>query len=382
MKYPGYLNCKFADKVYVDGNFYMKGGTMNKRERFLAFAGFEKVDRVPRRANYVPALKQKMTEHLGKDPDKYFDMDTPCGAGLRPPDGFKFPDYSVYFPEYKVGQNGFSIDGNGCGHINAGFYHFTEYVSPLRNAASFSEIEKYPFVSNAAWLDDKLRQTCEAAHKSGNYAQIFVGHMYENAWQVRGYEPFLMDLLAQREWAEFVLDRFCENNLRVAIAAARAGYDCIATGDDVANQNALMFQPDLWREVMKPRWAKVIAAARAIKPDIHVWYHSDGNIWKILDDLIEIGITILNPVQPECMDPAAVRKRYGKRLAFDGCIGTQTTFPFGTPADMRKTIRHLADALDAKNGGLMLSPTHDLEPEVPPENVAAFFQTCDELNFR
>jgi uroporphyrinogen decarboxylase len=188
-----------------------------------------------------------------------------------------------------------------------------------------------------------------------------------------------MDLLTQRDWAELLLDRFCENNFRVAVAAARVGYDCIATGDDVANQNTMMFQPDLWREVMKPRWAKVIAAARSIKPDIQVWYHSDGNLWDILDDLVEIGITVLNPVQPECMDPVAVRKRFGKRLAFDGCVGTQTTFPFGTPDDMRARVRDLADTLEAGGGGLMLSPTHVLEPEVPPENVKAFFEGCDEL---
>jgi len=92
-------------------------------------------------------------------------------------------------------------------------------------------------------------------------------------------------------------------------------------------------------------------------------------------------VTILNPVQPECMDPVAVRKRFGKRLAFDGCVGTQTTFPFGTPDEMRKAVLELADALDARNGGLRLSPTHVLEPEVPPENVAAFFNACDELAF-
>ena len=95
-----------------------------------------------------------------------------------------------------------------------------------------------------------------------------------------------------------------------------------------------MFQPSLWREVMKTRWASVIAGAHAIKPDLHVWYHSDGNIWDILDDLVEIGITILNPVQPECMDPVAIRNRFGKRLAFDGCVGTQSTLPFG---DTRKS---------------------------------------------
>jgi len=354
---------------------------MNKRERFLAFAGFETVNRVPRHACYVPALRQKMTEYLGRDPDEYFDMDMPDGAGLEPPEGFQLSDYSVYHPGHEDGKDCFTIDENGCGHINHGFHHFTEYVSPLRNATSFEEIEKYPIVNKGSWLDDKMLEACADAHRKGAFAQIFVGHMYENAWQVRGYEQFLMDLLTQHEWAEILLDRFCENNLHVAIAAAKAGYDCIATGDDVANQNALMFQPDLWRKVMKPRWAKVITAAREIKPDIYVWYHSDGNIWEILDDLVEIGITILNPVQPECMDPLAVRKRFGKCLAFDGCIGTQTTFPFGTPDDMRGTVRDLAEVLDAKHGGLMLSPTHVLEPEVPPENVVAFFEACDELKF-
>lgn len=354
---------------------------MSKLERFLAFAGFQDVDRVPRHAGYVQGLRDRLTAYLGEDPYKHFDMDQPGGAGLRAPEGFGFPDYSVYHPEHRVGKDGFTIDGNGCGHINHGFYHFTEYVSPLRNASFYKDIQNYPIVSNASFLDDTMREACVSAHQEGRHANIFVGHMYENAWQVRGYEQFLMDLLTQREWAEVLLDRFCDNNLRVAVAAARAGYDCIATGDDVANQNAMMFQPDLWREVMKPRWAKVIAAAREIKPDIHVWYHSDGNIWDILDDLVEIGINILNPVQPECMDPVAIRKRFGKRLAFDGCVGTQTTFPFGTPDDMRRTVNDLAITLDAQHGGLMLSPTHVLEPEVPPENVEMFFKACDKLTY-
>lgn len=352
---------------------------MTKRERFLAFANFKPVDRVPRHAGYIESLRQKITQHLGKDPYEYFDSDGGGGAGLRPPEGFRLPDYSVYHPGKVHGKDGFTIDGNGCGHQEHGFFHFTEYVSPLRNAESFQELEAYPFVSTAGWLDDEMRKAGDAAHAQGNYASVFVGHMYENAWQVRGYEPFLVDLLTQREWAEFILDKYAENNVRMATAAAKAGYELIATGDDVANQNAMMFSPDVWREVMKPRWAKVIGAARAIKKDIHVWYHSDGNVWDILDDLVEIGITILNPVQPECMDPVAIRKRFGKRLAFDGCVGTQTTFPFGTPDDMRRVVRGLARDLDARNGGLMLSPTHVLEPEVPPQNVVAFFEACDKL---
>jgi uroporphyrinogen decarboxylase len=331
---------------------------------------------VPRRAGYVDELKATMTERLGRDPMIHFDMDEGRWAALTPPDGFTPPDYSVYHRD-DVGREGFTIDANGCGHLKHGFHHFTEYVSPLRHAASFKEIKAYPIVSNAGWRDDALRRNAEEAHAAGDYAATFVGHMYENAWQVRGYEAFLTDMVLQPEWAEWLLDRFCENNLRAAVAAARAGYDYIGTGDDVANQNALMFQPDLWRAMMKPRWAKVIAAARAVQPGVHIWYHSDGNVWAILDDLVEIGVTILNPVQPECMDEAAIRKRFGKRLAFDGCVGTQTTFPFGTPEDMRRRVRALVATLDGGQGGLMLSPTHVLEPEVPPANIIAFFEACD-----
>ena len=351
---------------------------MTKRERFLAFANFEPVDRVPRRASYVQSLRDTMTRYLGKDPDKYYDMDVWSGAGLRPPEGYRAPDYTVYHREF-LGREGFTIDGNGCGHQNHGFYHFTEYISPLRNAQSAAEIRTYPVVSNLGWSDDRLRAAAATAHACGETAGVFVGHMYENAWQVRGYEPFLMDLLTQRDAAEWLLDRFCENNLRVAVAAAQADYDFIATGDDVASQAALMFQPDLWREVMKPRWAQVIAAAKAIKPTLHVWYHSDGNVDVILDDLVEIGVSILNPVQPECVDPLAIRRRFGKRLAFDGCIGTQSTFPFGKPEDMTRVVHELAERLDARKGGVMFSPTHVLEPEVPPENIAAFFHACDQL---
>ena len=351
---------------------------MNKHERFLAFANFEPVDRVPRRASYIEELRKTIKASLGEDPYRLFDMDAGQGEGLRPPDGFQFPDYSAFHPGREHGKDGFTIDGNGCGHLLHGYHHFTEYISPLRHCERFEDIASYPIASNATWLDDRMRDARAKAHAAGDYAQVFTGHMYESAWQVRGYEAFLMDLVTRREWAEVLLDRFFENNRRVAAAAARAGYDCLATGDDVANQNAMMFHPDLWRAVMKPRWARVIADARAIKPDIHVWYHSDGNVLAILDDLVEIGITILNPVQPECMDPVAIRRRFGKRLAFDGCVGTQTTFPFGTPAEMRRVVGDLAESLDARRGGLMLSPTHVLEPEVPPENVAAFFKACDE----
>jgi uroporphyrinogen decarboxylase len=134
----------------------------------------------------------------------------------------------------------------------------------------------------------------------------------------------------------------------------------------------------MWREWLKPRWKRVWEAALAIKPDLQVWYHSDGNVEPIIEDLIEIGMTILNPVQPECMDQAKLKAQYGDRIAFWGCVGTQTTFPFGSAEDMRQNIRWLIEVM-GKDGGLLLAPTHVLEPDVPWENIAAFFAAIDEF---
>lgn len=351
---------------------------MTQRERFMAFTAFEPVDRIPRRVTFTDSLAEKMKVFLGASVNEKFVLDGWEGAGLRPPPGYIAPDFAVYHPGRRHGENGFTIDSLGVGHQGHGYYHFNEYISPLREARSFEDLTDYPIDDFEGWSDVLMREFGRVVQADDRVAGLMIGHMYENAWQIRGYEAFLMDLVTQRDWAEYLLDRFKIRNERMAVAAARAGYDLILTGDDVANQNTLMFRPELWREVFKPRWAAVYAAARSVKPDIRIWYHSDGNIIDIVDDLVEIGVNILNPVQPECMDPVALRKRYGRRLAFDGCVGTQTTFPFGTAEDMRRVVLGLAHGLDARQGGLMLSPTHVLEPEVPPENVAAFLAACDE----
>jgi len=181
---------------------------MTKRERFLAFANFQKVDRVPRHASYTPHMLEKMTSHLGQNPVQHFDMDTGAGAGLQPPDGYVAPDYSVYHPDRTDGEAGFTLDAHGCGHVDHGFYHFTEYISPMAAATRLEQLEAYPIPARTDWSDAAMKQRAHEAHAAGQYSQIFVGHMYENAWQVRGYVPFLEDLLLRRDWAEVVLDKF------------------------------------------------------------------------------------------------------------------------------------------------------------------------------
>ena len=155
--------------------------------------------------------------------------------------------------------------------------------------------------------------------------------------------------------------------------------DLIFCGDDVANQNAMMFNPDTWRGLIHSRWAKLWRAVKQIHPDVRIKYHSDGNVMDIVGELIDAGLDILNPLQPECLDVDDVHRRFGERLSFDGCIGTQSTMPFGAPADVRRRVREVVDRYGS-DGGLIVAPTHVIEPEVTVENVEAFVEACREQN--
>jgi uroporphyrinogen decarboxylase len=120
-----------------------------------------------------------------------------------------------------------------------------------------------------------------------------------------------------------------------------------------------------------------IRSALEINPKVHIFYHSDGDIEEIIPDLIEIGVDVLNPIQPECMDPAAIKKKYGDRLALWGTIGIQHTMPFGTPEDVKQEVKERI-ATAGRGGGFVIAPSHEFEPEVPWENILAFFQAVEE----
>jgi uroporphyrinogen decarboxylase len=174
-----------------------------------------------------------------------------------------------------------------------------------------------------------------------------------------------------------IFDKTAEVFRARAAKFARAGGDILRMGDDIADQRGMMIAPDLWRKALKPRLASVIAAARDVRPDIPVFYHSDGNVSAVIGDLIEVGVTILNPVQPEAMDPFEVKKRYGERLTLWGTIGTQTVFPFYTPEKVRQTVKEYCAAL-GKGGGYVIGPTHSIEKDVPWANIVAFYEAVEE----
>jgi len=205
-----------------------------------------------------------------------------------------------------------------------------------------------------------------------------VGHIFETAWYIRSMEQLFWDMRYNISFAERLLEEITQRRVFMATKYAQAGVDMIHSGDDVGTQWAMMMSPEMWRTWLKPRWERVIQQAQGIKPDLLFAHHSDGNIMAIIPELVGIGVDVLNPVQPECLDIVEVKRQFGDQLAFWGGMGIQTTMPFGSVDDVRADVKRLMGTLGA-GGGLLVAPTHVLEPEVPWDNIRAFFDAVDEF---
>ena len=213
-------------------------------------------------------------------------------------------------------------------------------------------------------LARQVRDLHDLGLAAGGNTPHLGGELFEAAWRLRGLENFLIDLVTRKEMAHFLLDRLEELAQRNATTLALAGVDVLALDDDVGMPGTMMISPATWREFFRPRLARIIEAARAVKPDIRVIYHSDGHVEPILDDLVEIGVAGINPLQPEHMDALRIRRRFGPRLALWGTVGRQTTFAFGRPHEIREEVRIRIETLG--RAGLVLCPAYDIdEPDVP-----------------
>lgn len=257
-------------------------------------------------------------------------------------------------------------------------YHLTEMLHPLGVVESPAQLEALPWPDTAApALFAGLPEKVSRIHAEGRAA---CGHMactvFELAWYLRGMEALFIDLLERNGVADWLLDWFTERAVHAVRAYCRAGVDLVMLGDDVGSQHGMLMAPAFWREHLKPRLARVVRSIRESETE-RVWvaYHSDGDVRPILDDLVEIGIDILNPVQPECMPLEEVVGGYKDRLAFWGTVGIQTTLPFGTPEEVREVVRR-AKAWTREGVGLILAPTHVIEPDVSWENLWALVDEC------
>ena len=194
--------------------------------------------------------------------------------------------------------------------------------------------------------------------------------VFETAWALRGMEQMMRDLASDADLANHLLDIPYQYHLTAAKKLVEIGVDMIFLGDDIGGQHKMLLSPPMWRKFLKPLMTSFIEELKDINGEIKVAYHSDGYIEPIIPELIEIGINVLNPVQPASMDPAKIKQEYGEQLSFWGTIDEQHTLPFGTPEDVATEVKTRLDTVGF-NGGLIIAPTHAVQLDTPLENFYA-----------
>ncbi len=143
----------------------------------------------------------------------------------------------------------------------------------------------------------------------------------------------------------------------------------------------MLMSPRMWRQYFKPRMADLIASLRAINPHIKIAYHTDGVVYPIIPDLIEIGLDVLNPIQPMAMDPVRLKNEYGKNLCFWGSLDIQQTLPFGTPQQVKAEVITRLKTI-GRDGGLLIGPTHNIQLDTPLQNFWAMVETIRQTPYK
>jgi uroporphyrinogen decarboxylase len=199
--------------------------------------------------------------------------------------------------------------------------------------------------------------------------------LFERAWMLRGMEDLMVDMLEAPEFVDELLDAILEFDLAILADVLQYDIDGVQFGDDWGQQNGLLFGARLWRRFIKPRVAQLYATTK--KAGKAVLIHSCGKVQELFPELIELGLDVFNPFQPEVMDPYEIKKRFGSQLSFYGGVSIQKLLPYGTPQQIHGEVKRLMSAI-GENGGFIISPSHDMPGDIPLENMLAFIDAVRE----
>ena len=200
---------------------------------------------------------------------------------------------------------------------------------------------------------------------------VATGHgLFENGWALCGFQNYLAFVAGEEAFVEELTEGLADFSCAVTRQLAGLGCDAIRFGDDWGFQDHLMIRPETWRRIYKKHYARVYGAARDI--GLAVSIHSCGNVTDILPDLIDIGVQVVHPLQPEAMDVERCRREFGKDLTFWGGLGSQSTLPRGTVEEVRREVRERLRQFS--KGGYILAPAGAAPAETPAENIVAIVE--------
>jgi uroporphyrinogen decarboxylase len=252
---------------------------------------------------------------------------------------------------------------------------------PLENVKSAAEVEAYPFPD--PYAPGRLEDAKRDIDRFGK-DYFVIGDcelsLFELAWHLTGLEKYMIGMAMEEDWIEALNDKVEYFTTGIAEQLARSGVDAIWFGEDLGSQVSMLISPDMWRKMFRPRHERIIQKIRAINPDILLIMHSDGAVAPMLDDFIEMGIDIYNPVQPNVpgSDPTELKQKYGDRIGFFGGIDQQELLPKGDLKEIEADMR-TRGAILGKNGGYLMAPAHILQADVSPETVEGMLRIAKDL---
>jgi uroporphyrinogen decarboxylase len=346
---------------------------VNSRERVREALRCRRPDRIPKALGF---FDQSLAAISPRQPEEYFNLDIGYVEFSPPKNQNSFRRYLDRLPlDIHVGST-----------AQLRTYHEWHYhpergtARPLSNVRSLRDLANYvlPDLSNPirhAGLAQKVQQLRNQGYAVAGAPPHLGGELFETAWRLRGFENFMIDLIRRKDLVGYLLDQLTSMLVENVLTLACAGIDILLLDDDVAMPTGLMVSPATWREHFKDRMAKVIHIAREQSPEILVFYHSDGDFTRLVPDLVDIGVNVINPVQPDCMDGAAIKRDFGDRLAIWGAVGSAGLWDQGTPDQMRTEVQHRIRTMGPE--GLLLAPAYDID-FAPFENVVAFVEAVDE----
>jgi uroporphyrinogen decarboxylase len=352
------------------------------RERVVAALSHVAPDRCPWQATFTPEFAERLRADLRLD----------VAAGAHNPHGGGNPcDLEIGLDQdlliTSVGWAN-SYYGEGCEYVDEwgvswlsapyetpyGVGHYTEPRGHPLAEADAKAVARYrpPDPDRPELYTDAERLIAEHGAEYWIVGST-VTTIFETAWALRGLEQLLTDFIEDPDLADAILDIPYRYHLAAAETLVRLGVDMIWLGDDVGHQHGMFISPRHWRRFLKPRMAHIIERLKTINPAVKIAYHTDGCVYPIIPELIEIGLDVLNPIQPAAMEPVKVKREYGKDLCFWGSMDEQYTLPFGSPDDVRREVLDRIATLGA-DGGLILAPTHHVQLDTPLENFWAMVE--------
>lgn len=365
-------------------------GTLTSRERVLMTLEHEQPDRIPvdLGGSFVTTINVKayarLREALGfsgrgqllreQSQSVSVDEDVRQALGVDVVGLYERPPV----PELeKPRPDGMLVSEWGVTYQRGSDGHYTPVGHPLQEA-TLDDLDDYPWPDPLAPARFEGLADEAAALRDSEYAvvgNLGWSEIFGVAWYLRSFEEFLLDLAINKDMAHALLRRVTDfNKARYARFLELAGdaIDVILYADDVGGQDGLFISPAMYREMIKPYQAELLDVICS-KTDARIMFHSCGSIAPILDDFIDIGADILNPVQVAAkdMDTAELKRRFGERVVFWGAIDTQRVLPDGTSEDVRAEVRRrIADLGPA---GYVVAPVHVIQSDVPAENVLALY---------